>query len=116
MRDLTRGGLASCLNELSTQSGRKIHLETSAIEISEAIQSACELLGLSPYSLACEGRFVLFLSSKYKETALQLLGPVASCIGYVGQKCTHATVIHKNEWGVERFLEQPPGDLLPRIC
>ncbi len=116
MRDLTRGGLASCLNELSAQASRKIHLESSAISISEPVGSACEILGLNPYTLACEGRFVLFVSSEYKEDAMQLMGPAAACIGYVGEICEQATVINTNELGVERFMEQPNGDLLPRIC
>ncbi len=116
MRDLTRGGLAGCLNELSAQSGRKIHLKSGAIKISEPVSSACEILGLDPYTLACEGRFILFAKGGDKETILQALGPTASCIGYVGEICNQATVIYTNELGVERFMEQPPGDLLPRIC
>ena len=116
MRDLTRGGLASCLNELSSQSGRKVHLESDAIRISEPVKSACELLGLNPYTLACEGRFVLFVKNKYREPVIRLLGPTASCIGYVGELCVQATLIHTSELGVERFMEQPLGYLLPRIC
>ena len=116
MRDLTRGGLASCLNELSAQSTRKIHLEASAIKISEPVKSACEILGLDPYTLACEGRFVLFVSNEYKDTVLQILAPTATCIGHVGETCKQATVIHTNELGVERFIDSPLGDLLPRIC
>jgi hydrogenase expression/formation protein HypE len=116
MRDLTRGGLASCLNELSAQSGHKMYLESSAISISGPVKSACELLGLNPYTLACEGRCVLFVSNENREAVLRLLGPAASCIGHVGERCTQATVIYTNELGVERFMEQPPGDLLPRIC
>lgn len=116
MRDLTRGGLAGCLNELSAQSGCKIHLESSAISISEPVSSACELLGLDPHTLACEGRFVLFAKNGDKELILQALGSAASCIGHVGKPCNQATVIHTNELGVERFMEQPLGDLLPRIC
>ena len=116
MRDLTRGGLASCLNELSAQSGRKIHLKSSAISVSEPVKSACEILGLDPYTLACEGRCVLFVDNEYREAVFRLLGPTASCIGYVGKKCAQATVTHINALGVERFMEQPLGDLLPRIC
>ena len=116
MRDLTRGGLAGCLNELSAQSGRKIHLESSAIKISEPVNAACEILGLNPHALACEGRFVLFAKKEDQEPVLQALGSAASCIGHVGESCNQATVIHTNELGIERFMEQPLGDLLPRIC
>ena len=108
--------LAGCLNELSAQSGRKIHLESSVIEISDAVSSACELLGLNPYALACEGRFVLFVKNGDRELILQTLGSAVSCIGHVGKPCNQATVIHTNQLGVERFMEPPLGDLLPRIC
>ena len=116
LRDLTRGGLAGCLNELSARAGRKIHLESNAIRISEPVNSACEILGLNPYALACEGRFILFVDDKDKETVLKTLGTAATCIGHVGTISRQATVIYTNELGVERFMEQPLGDLLPRIC
>lgn len=116
MRDLTRGGLAGCLNELSAQASHKIHLKSDAITISGPVSSACELLGLDPYTLACEGRFVLFVSNEYKDPVLQALAPTATCIGSVGKICKQATVIITNELGVEHFIEQPLGELLPRIC
>lgn len=120
LRDLTRGGLASALNEIAESAGVKIALEAGFIPVREDVHAACELLGLDPLHVANEGRFVAFVAARDAARALQILhsdtaSAGATQIGTVtGQGEPLVTL--KSVIGVNRILDMPSGEQLPRIC
>jgi hydrogenase expression/formation protein HypE len=119
LRDLTRGGLASAVNEIATRAPAHIALEEEAIPVRADVASACEILGLDPLHVACEGRFVAFVSDRDAMRALDLLRahPLAAGarrIGHVGEGTRLVTV--RSAAGTERLLDVPAGEQLPRIC
>ena len=120
LRDITRGGLASVLQEISTASGVGIELEESAIPLSEGVRGACEILGLDPLHVACEGRFVAFIPADQEVPILSALqnhdgGEWVRGIGKVTEG-PGGKVLLKNQIGTHRVLEIPSGEQLPRIC
>lgn len=114
LRDLTRGGLTSALNELAQSRKLSVHLDESKIPVTETVRAACELLGLDPLYVANEGRFVAFIPANQAEQALQLL-PEASRVGTVLSE-TATTVYLRSIAGGERILHMISGEQLPRIC
>ena len=119
MRDLTRGGLASALVEITEGCGHEIRIEESKIAIREDVQGACEILGFDPMYLANEGRFVLFVPERDATAALNLLahdlnGDNVSRIGTVGDGTEG--VILKSRIGANRIVDMFSGEQLPRIC
>lgn len=119
MRDLTRGGLASALVEITEACGRQINIEESKINVREDVRGACEILGFDPMYLANEGRFVLFVSAGEADRALELIrlhdcGVNASIIGHVS--CEPEGVILKSLIGANRIVDMFTGEQLPRIC
>ncbi|NDV63087.1 hydrogenase expression/formation protein HypE [Puniceicoccales bacterium CK1056] len=121
LRDLTRGGLAAAMHEISTASGHEFLLDEASISVDEAVLGACELLGLDALHVANEGRFAVILPGAEAEKALAILkahapgGNSASIIGTVGPN-DRGTVLLKSLIGVERILDRPSGEQLPRIC
>ena len=120
LRDLTRGGLASALNEIAEAAGVKIAVEQKLIPVREDVHAACEMLGLDPLHVANEGRFVAFIAAKDATRALQILRGVevsaaAALIGSVSEKAAPLVTL-KSELGVSRILDMPSGEQLPRIC
>jgi hydrogenase expression/formation protein HypE len=120
LRDLTRGGLASALNEIAEAAGVKIAIEQKSIPVREDVHAACEMLGLDPLHVANEGRFVAFVSAKDSERTLEILrrhdvSAGAAFIGRVAEK-TAPLVTVKSALGVSRILDMPSGEQLPRIC
>jgi hydrogenase expression/formation protein HypE len=120
LRDLTRGGLASALNEIAEAAGVKIAVEQKSIPVREDVHAACEMLGLDPLHVANEGRFIAFVSAKDSERALEILrhhevSAGAALIGRVAEK-TAPLVTVKSALGVSRILDMPSGEQLPRIC
>lgn len=120
LRDLTRGGLASALNEIAEASGVKIAVEQKAIPVREDVHAACEMLGLDPLHVANEGRFVAFIGAKDAELALDILrrhevSAGAAIIGRVVEKAAPLVTI-KSAIGASRILDMPSGEQLPRIC
>lgn len=120
LRDLTRGGLISALVEIAEQAQVQIHLEEEAMPIHPAVRGACEILGLDPLAVACEGRFVALVPARQAEPALRLmrghpLGEHAAAIGQVtaapSGRLTLKTLI-----GTTRLLDMGSGEQLPRIC
>ncbi|MEN8208837.1 MAG: hydrogenase expression/formation protein HypE, partial [Candidatus Fermentibacteria bacterium] len=88
MRDLTRGGLASGLNEIASMTGSTIRIEEDLIPVQEEVQGACEILGFDPLYVANEGRFVVILPHENAERAVEILrrhdnGQSARIIGFV---------------------------------
>lgn len=120
MRDPTRGGLATVLNELAAQSGWGVLVEETAIPIQPAVQGACEMLGMDPLYMANEGKMVVFCSPEAADdvlTALQstTVGKSAALIGRVKEE-PRGMVILRTPLGAERILSMLEGEHVPRIC
>ena len=120
LRDLTRGGLASALNEIAGAAGVKIAVEQQAIPVREDVHAACEMLGLDPLHVANEGRFVAFVPARDAARALTLLcsQPVAAGSAMIGRVVDNSAplVTLKSSIGATRVLDMPSGEQLPRIC
>jgi hydrogenase expression/formation protein HypE len=120
LRDLTRGGLAGALNEIAGAAGVKIAIEEKSVPVREDVHAACEMLGLDPLHVACEGRFVAFVAAKDADRALELMcgheiGNGAAVIGRVTESATPVVTL-KSAIGASRILDMPSGEQLPRIC
>ncbi|HXE43498.1 MAG TPA: AIR synthase-related protein, partial [Candidatus Baltobacteraceae bacterium] len=120
LRDLTRGGLASALNEIAEAAKVKIAVEEKLIPVREDVRAACEMLGLNPLNVANEGRFVAFIAKKDCERALKIfrrhkISANAALIGTIGKNSTSIVTL-KSILGVNRILDVPSGEQLPRIC
>jgi hydrogenase expression/formation protein HypE len=120
LRDLTRGGLASALNEIAAVAGVKIAIEQKAVPVREEVHAACEMLGLDPLHVANEGRFVAFVAAPDAERAVEILrrhevSANAAIIGNV-KGGTLPLVTVRSAVGVNRILDLPSGEQLPRIC
>jgi hydrogenase expression/formation protein HypE len=120
LRDPTRGGLAATLNEIAHQSGVGMLLDEAALPVQPAVAAACELLGLDPLDLACEGRMVVICPAQAAEAALASLrahplGRQACAIGHV-QADAQCWVQMHTRLGGRRLVHWLAGDPLPRIC
>lgn len=120
MRDCTRGGLVSALNELANDSNLTFVVEESKIPIRDDVRGACEILGLNPLYVANEGRFIAFIPERYTEFTLQIwkdLYPdlTPAVIGTVEPRREYP-VIMRNSIGIELNLPMLSGEQLPRIC
>ncbi|PYX90806.1 MAG: hydrogenase expression/formation protein HypE [Acidobacteria bacterium] len=120
MRDPTRGGLSSALNEIAMQSGVGIQLQESAIPVREEVRGACEMLGLDSFYVANEGKMIAIVEASAAEPLLAAmrknpLGCDAQMIGTVTEK-NPGLVTLRTPLGTTRVLDMLPGDQLPRIC
>jgi hydrogenase expression/formation protein HypE len=120
LRDPTRGGLATTLNEIALQSGVGIVLEEEAIPVRPAVAAACEVLGFDPLYVANEGKLVAFAAQKDAEIILQAMhqsryGEGAVRIGEV-QAEPAGRVLIKTTLGSSRVVDRLSGEMLPRIC
>jgi len=120
MRDPTRGGVATALNELALDCGLGIHLTESRIPIRDEVRGACELLGLDPLHIANEGQFLAVVAPEYADAALAALhatagGEAAAVIGDVREEPA-AAVLVTTGYGGSRIVDMLVGDPLPRIC
>jgi hydrogenase expression/formation protein HypE len=120
MRDPTRGGVSSTLNEIAQQSRVGIELQESAIPIREEVRGACELLGLDPLYVANEGKLIAIVAPNASEQLLQTmrchpLGASAEIIGTVTQQ-DPGLVTMCTPFGTTRIVDMLAGDQLPRIC
>jgi hydrogenase expression/formation protein HypE len=115
LRDPTRGGLSSALNEIAARAGVAIELEEAAIPVRPEVQAACELLGLDPLYVANEGKLVAMVAPEAADAALAALGPEARVIGKVKQG-RPGLVTLRTALGTTRIVDLLPGDQLPRIC
>lgn len=115
LRDLTRGGLASALQELAAAAGAEFHLEEERIPVLPAVGRACEILGFEPLHLANEGRFLAVVPRHQRSDALALLAPHGG--QWIGEvRAGDGRVVMRTRYGSERLLMPPSGELLPRIC
>lgn len=122
MRDPTRGGVSSTLNEIAQQSRVCIELEEWTIPVREEVRGACELLGLDPLYVANEGKLVAIVAPEAADSVLQamrkhLLGKEASIIGTIQEENAGAgRVMMQTTLGTRRIVDMLAGDQLPRIC
>lgn len=120
LRDPTRGGLATTLNEIALQSGVGIMLEETHIPISSAVQAACDILGFDPLYLANEGKMIVFVEPESTNQVLDIMqqhvyGSEARVIGTVVKEPRGQVGLRTRIGGV-RLLDMLVGDQLPRIC
>lgn len=120
MRDPTRGGVATTLNELARDCGLGIVLDEDAIPVREAVRGACELLGLDPLHIANEGQFLAVVSAGAADEALEALrrtpgGEESRIIGEVQEQPAGAVLV-ATRYGGTRIVDMLVGDPLPRIC
>ncbi len=120
MRDPTRGGLSSALNEIAARSGVGIEIEESAVPIREEVRGACEMLGLDPLYVANEGKLIAFVAPGAAERVLNAvrqnpLGHHAEIIGTVTESRSGGVVM-RTRMGTSRIVDMLSGDQLPRIC
>lgn len=120
LRDPTRGGLAAALNELALDARVSIEVKERSIPVSDTVAGACELLGLDPLYVACEGRMVAFVPEEQLGRALDAirscpLGDQAECIGSVGASPSGRVTL-ETRLGSRRLLDMLSGEQLPRIC
>lgn len=120
LRDPTRGGLSSTLNEIASRSGVGMILEERAIPIREEVRGACEMLGLDPLYVANEGKLVAVVAAEAAEHVLQAMqqhpfGCNARIIGTVTKEDA-GMVVMRTTLGTTRIVDMLAGDQLPRIC
>jgi hydrogenase expression/formation protein HypE len=120
LRDPTRGGVASALNEIAQTSGVGIVLDEGAVPVPDAVAAACAVLGLDPLYVANEGILVAFVAPEHADAALHTLrrhplGSEAARIGTVAGG-PRGLVQMRTAIGGRRIVDQLPGDQLPRIC
>jgi len=120
LRDPTRGGLATTLNEIAGQSKAGIRITESNIPIRPSVKSLCELLGLDPLFVANEGKLLAVLPEEYAARLVAVMrlhpyGADAAIIGSIVSDHPGRVVLH-TDFGTSRIIPMMSGDLLPRIC
>jgi hydrogenase expression/formation protein HypE len=120
LRDPTRGGVASALNEIATASGVGVEIDEGTLPVPGDVRAACEMLGLDPLYVANEGVLTAFVPAAQRDQALAALrahplGASAECIGKV--VAAHPRIVAlRTMLGGTRIVDLLPGDQLPRIC
>lgn len=120
LRDPTRGGLATTLNEFATSSAVSLEIEASEIPVKEEIKSMCDILGMDPLFIANEGKLVVIVSEEDSEKVLNIMkkntmGEEAMIIGTAIDDGRNKVYL-KTEIGGRRVVNMPEGELLVRIC
>jgi hydrogenase expression/formation protein HypE len=120
LRDATRGGVATILNEIAMAAGVSVVIDEDAVPMRDEVRGACEILGIDPLYVACEGRLVAFVSAEAAEPALRAMhahpvGQGAAMVGKVKDD-PPGLVLLKTQFGGTRILDMLVGDPLPRIC
>jgi hydrogenase expression/formation protein HypE len=120
MRDATRGGVATILNEVAKASEVAVVIKEDALPVRDEVRGASELLGIDPLYVACEGRMVVIVDSAEEDVVLAAmhshpLGAEAAVIGRIGDD-PPGLVLLKTAFGGTRIVDLLVGDPLPRIC
>jgi hydrogenase expression/formation protein HypE len=120
LRDPTRGGVATTLDEIARQSNAGIVIEEARIPVQPAVEAACELLGFDPLYIANEGKVIAIVARDDSERVLRVMrsmryGEDAVIIGQVSDK-PRGRVLVKTEIGGTRVVDALAGEMLPRIC
>ncbi len=120
MRDPTRGGVATSLNELARDTGLGIVLHEDRVLVHDAVRGACELLGLDPLHIANEGQFIAVVAPEYADAAVEALrrAPGGEQAAIVGEMAADPprTLLALASYGGTRVVDMLVGDPLPRIC
>ena len=120
LRDLTRGGLAAGLNEIAVSAGVRIDLREDAVPVTDLVRGGCELLGLDPFYVANEGRFVALVQGSHADRALEALrgSPISTGAVRIGTVADGSAglVTLRSRIGSQRILDRLSGEQLPRIC
>jgi hydrogenase expression/formation protein HypE len=120
MRDATRGGVATILNEMAKASNVAVIVDEGQVPVRPEVNGACEILGIDPLYVACEGRFVVIVDGGVADAALGALratpgGEGAAVIGRIRDD-PPGLVLLKTSFGGTRIVDMLVGDPLPRIC
>jgi hydrogenase expression/formation protein HypE len=120
LRDPTRGGLSSALNEIAELAGVGFRIREGAVAVPEDVRAACEILGLDPFYVANEGKMVLFVDPADATGIVEVLRGIpetreAAVIGRA-ERALGPTVVIEGPLGGERILDRLSGEQLPRIC
>lgn len=120
LRDATRGGVATILNEVARAAQVSVVVDESSVPVRPVVNGACELLGIDPLYVACEGRFVAVVDGDHADAALDALrahpqGEEAALIGRVKDD-PPGLVLLRTAFGGTRIVDMLVGDPLPRIC
>ena len=120
MRDPTRGGVATVINELAKSAGVEILVEETAVPVRDGVRAACEILGLDPLYVACEGRLVAIVDNAAADKMLAAMrghprGSDSCRIGTV-TRIGPSRVLLQTAFGTTRLLDVLAGAQLPRIC
>jgi hydrogenase expression/formation protein HypE len=120
LRDPTRGGVASALNEIAQSSGLGIAIDENAIPVTDDVRAACELLGFDPLYVANEGKCLVFVAPDDTNVVLgamrqHQLGAGSVIVGQVVD-AHHGRVVMKTSVGGDRIVDMISGEQLPRIC
>ena len=122
LRDLTRGGFATALVEIAEAASLRVRIDEALVPVGEEVRGACELLGLDPYYVANEGRFVAIVAKEDASRALAVMrkSPAARAAVTVGEveaaRNGRGIAAAKTALGVSRVLDRLSGEQLPRIC
>jgi len=120
LRDPTRGGLASALNEIARASKVGIQIDERAVPVRPAVRAACEMLGLDPFYVANEGKLVAFVPAVHAEAVLAAMQahPLGTAAARIGQVVAEhpGMVTARTGIGGRRVVDMQVGELLPRIC
>lgn len=124
LRDPTRGGLASALGEIAIDADVDLEIDERSVPVSETVAGACELFGLDPLYVACEGRLVAFVPEEHAARAIEVMRahPAAQVPARIGKVLANADpgragrVTLRSRLGTNRLLDIPAGEQLPRIC
>jgi hydrogenase expression/formation protein HypE len=120
LRDATRGGVASVLNEVAEITGLGIEIEQAVLPVEPQVEGACEMLGFDPLYVANEGVFIVVVKKEIAEKVVSVLQndqatKKASLIGFVNSQ-TPKKVLLKSKIGGRRVVNYLTGEQLPRIC
>jgi hydrogenase expression/formation protein HypE len=120
MRDATRGGVASVLNELARASGVAMIVREKDVPVDPVVAGAAEILGIDPMYVANEGKLVAFVAPERADAALAAMRAVPGCerAADIGEVRTEppGMVLVETSFGGRRVMDQLVGDPLPRIC
>jgi hydrogenase expression/formation protein HypE len=120
MRDPTRGGVATVINELAKSAGVEITIDEPAVPVRDEVRAACEILGLDPLYVACEGRLVAIVTAADESRVLAAMRrhPLGTGCHHIGSvtAAKPARVLLRTAFGTTRLLEVLSGGQLPRIC
>lgn len=120
MRDITRGGLATVLNELLEIVNLGIELDEREIPMKESVRGLCEIIGFDPLYLANEGKIIMVVCQNEVKDIVEImkknpLGKESKVVGIITND-NHKMVVGKTEVGGKRIINMLQGEQLPRIC